>query len=77
MDLLEAIKQRRSIRSHTEGEVTEEEISELLEDAYDGTPTVDLKAYLPVCDRVKEPSIPEWLSYWPEWMPEEGIGLED
>lgn len=46
-------------------------------DAYDGTPIVDLKAYFPVCDRVKEAHIPEWLSYWPEWMPEEGIGLEE
>jgi len=45
-------------------------------DAYDGTPIVDLKAYFPVCDRVKEANIPEWLSYWPEWMPEEGLGLE-
>ena len=45
-------------------------------DAYDGTPVVDLKAYFPVCDRVQQASIPEWLSYWPEWMPDEGIGLE-
>ena len=44
-------------------------------DAYDGSPTVDLKAYFPVCDRVKEADIPEWLSGWPEWMPEEGLGL--
>jgi len=44
-------------------------------DAYDGTPIVDLKAYFPVCDRVKDATIPEWLSDWPEWMPEEGIGL--
>jgi len=44
-------------------------------DAYDGTPIVDLKAYFPVCDRVKRARIPEWLSDWPEWMPEEGIGL--
>jgi tRNA-Thr(GGU) m(6)t(6)A37 methyltransferase TsaA len=44
-------------------------------DAFDGTPIVDLKAYFPVCDRVKEAQIPEWLSDWPEWMPEEGIGL--
>jgi tRNA-Thr(GGU) m(6)t(6)A37 methyltransferase TsaA len=44
-------------------------------DAYDGTPVVDLKAYFPVCDRVKEATIPEWLSDWPEWMPEEGTGL--
>jgi len=44
-------------------------------DAYDGTPIVDLKAYFPVCDRVKRAKIPEWLSDWPEWMPDEGIGL--
>ena len=46
-------------------------------DAYDGTPIVDLKAYFPVCDRVKEAKIPEWLSNWPDWMPEQGIGLEE
>lgn len=46
-------------------------------DAVDGTRIVDLKAYFPVCDRVKEAYIPEWLSDWPEWMPEDGIGLEE
>jgi tRNA-Thr(GGU) m(6)t(6)A37 methyltransferase TsaA len=44
-------------------------------DAFDGTPVLDLKAYFPVCDRVREAYIPEWLSDWPEWMPEEGMGL--
>lgn len=44
-------------------------------DAYDGTPIVDLKAYFPVCDRVREAYIPDWLSDWPDWMPEEGLGL--
>jgi tRNA-Thr(GGU) m(6)t(6)A37 methyltransferase TsaA len=44
-------------------------------DAIDGTPIVDLKAYFPVCDRVKDAHIPEWLSDWPEWMPDEGLGL--
>ena len=46
-------------------------------DAIDGTPVVDLKAYFPVCDRVREASIPSWLAGWPEWMPDEGIGLMD
>lgn len=46
-------------------------------DALDGTPIIDLKAYFPVCDRIKKASIPDWLMYWPEWMPEEGIGLEE
>lgn len=44
-------------------------------DPYDGTPIVDLKAYFPLCDRVRQARIPEWLSDWPAWMPEEGIGL--
>jgi len=43
-------------------------------DASEGTRIVDLKAYFPVCDRVREAAIPEWLSGWPEWLPEEGIG---
>jgi len=44
-------------------------------DAYDGTPIVDLKAYFPVCDRVEDVRVPKWAEDWPEWMPEEGIGL--
>ncbi len=46
-------------------------------DAFDGTRIVDLKAYFPVCDRVKDVHIPEWLADWPDWMPEEGIDLEE
>jgi tRNA-Thr(GGU) m(6)t(6)A37 methyltransferase TsaA len=46
-------------------------------DAFDGTAVIDLKAYFPACDRVKTASIPAWLSDWPEWMSEEGIGLEE
>jgi tRNA-Thr(GGU) m(6)t(6)A37 methyltransferase TsaA len=44
-------------------------------DAYDGSRILDLKAYFPVCDRVKDAHIPAWLTGWPEWMPEEGIGI--
>lgn len=46
-------------------------------DAVDGTRIVDLKAYFPVCDRVQEATLPTWLADWPEWMPENGIGLEE
>jgi tRNA-Thr(GGU) m(6)t(6)A37 methyltransferase TsaA len=46
-------------------------------DAVDGTPLVDLKAYFGVCDRVREARLPAWLEGWPEWMPENGIGLEE
>jgi tRNA-Thr(GGU) m(6)t(6)A37 methyltransferase TsaA len=44
-------------------------------DAYDGTKIIDLKAYFPVCDRVKDVQVPEWAAGWPEWMPEKGLGL--
>ena len=44
-------------------------------DAFDDTPVLDLKAYFPVCDRVKDAYIPEWIVGWPEWLPEEGLGL--
>jgi tRNA-Thr(GGU) m(6)t(6)A37 methyltransferase TsaA len=37
-------------------------------DAFDGTPIVDLKAYFPVSDRVREATVPEWLTDWPEWV---------
>ena len=45
-------------------------------DAVDGTPVVDLKAYFPVCDRVKQAHLPAWLDGCPEWMPEDGVGLQ-
>ena len=44
-------------------------------DAFDGTPVVDMKAYFPVCDRVQDVHIPDWLSDWPDWMPDEGLGF--
>ena len=46
-------------------------------DAYDGTPILDLKAYMPSCDRVKNVTVPEWMAQWPEWLPEDGLQLED
>lgn len=40
-------------------------------DARAGTPVIDLKAYFPVCDRVKKAQIPEWCPRsWPEWVTE-------
>jgi tRNA (adenine37-N6)-methyltransferase len=46
-------------------------------DALNDTPIVDLKAYFPVCDRVRDATIPAWLEGWPEWVPDEGLGLEE
>ncbi len=44
-------------------------------DAFGGTPILDLKAYFPICERVKQASLPSWLVGWPEWFPDEGLGL--
>jgi tRNA-Thr(GGU) m(6)t(6)A37 methyltransferase TsaA len=51
------------------------EIADL--DAFDGTPILDLKPYFPSCDRVKDARLPAWAADWPEWLPENGLGLED
>jgi tRNA-Thr(GGU) m(6)t(6)A37 methyltransferase TsaA len=37
-------------------------------DAEDGTPVIDLKAYFPICDRVRDVRVPEWVADWPEWV---------
>lgn len=37
-------------------------------DAFDGTPVVDLKPYIPVSDRVRDVGVAEWFKGWPEWM---------
>jgi tRNA-Thr(GGU) m(6)t(6)A37 methyltransferase TsaA len=40
-------------------------------DAFDGSPLIDLKAYFPASDRVRE-----WVKDWPEWY-EEAYKLEN
>jgi len=57
---------------HSEGMIRIADI-----DAYEGTPVLDIKAYMPSIDRVKEVKVPDWMSDWPEWLPDEGLGLED
>ena len=44
-------------------------------DAFAGTPIIDLKGYFPVCDRVKEAHIPDWLDWGIDWLPDEGMGF--
>ena len=41
-------------------------------DAFNGSPVIDLKAYFPICDRIRDCHIASWLKDWPEWM-EDGI----
>jgi tRNA-Thr(GGU) m(6)t(6)A37 methyltransferase TsaA len=58
--------------NHVSGEV---QIGNI--DAFDGTPILDLKAYFPSCDRVKHVRVPRWAADWPQWLPDEGMGLEE
>ena len=37
-------------------------------DAFDGTPLLDLKPYIPMSDRVRDINVPEWLEMLPECM---------
>lgn len=46
-------------------------------DAYDGSPLLDIKPYIGVVDRVHDIQVPDWFEGWPEWMPDEGIGLDE
>jgi tRNA-Thr(GGU) m(6)t(6)A37 methyltransferase TsaA len=41
-------------------------------DAIDKTPIIDIKAYFPICDRVRDCHIAPWLKNWPECI-EDGI----
>jgi tRNA-Thr(GGU) m(6)t(6)A37 methyltransferase TsaA len=45
-------------------------------DAYDGTPVLDVKPYMPMYSRVHAPRVPEWASGWPTWVPDGGIGVD-
>ncbi len=37
-------------------------------DAFDGTPVLDLKPYLPVSDRIRDVGVADWMQGWPTWM---------
>lgn len=41
-------------------------------DAFDGTPVLDLKPYMPSIDRVENPKMPDWCSHWPKSYEESG-----
>jgi tRNA-Thr(GGU) m(6)t(6)A37 methyltransferase TsaA len=37
-------------------------------DAFDGTPILDLKPYVPLSDRVRDVQVAKWFQGLPEWM---------
>lgn len=60
---------------HVDPVAGEVEIADI--DAFEGTPVLDLKGYLPHCDRARNVEVPDWASHWPAWLPEDGLGLQD
>lgn len=51
-------------------------------DAFDNSPVLDIKPYLPVSDRIRDVKTSEWFEKWPQWMEDaaeffmgEGSGL--
>ena len=45
-------------------------------DAFDGTPILDIKGYMPAVDRVTDARVPDWAAGWPDAMPDEGLALD-
>jgi tRNA-Thr(GGU) m(6)t(6)A37 methyltransferase TsaA len=45
-------------------------------DAFDETPILDIKPYMPAFDRVDGAEVPEWASSWRDSMPADGVALE-
>lgn len=45
-------------------------------DAFNGTPLLDIKPYIPSFDRVESTHVPDWAADWPDSMPEDGIPLD-
>jgi tRNA (Thr-GGU) A37 N-methylase len=41
-------------------------------DAFNNTPVLDIKPYIPSLDRVEAPSVPQWCSHWPNSCEESG-----
>jgi len=39
-------------------------------DAFDGTPLIDMKPYIPICDRIRDVAAAPWVADWPMWMEE-------
>ena len=46
-------------------------------DAFDGTPILDIKPYLPMSDRIMDADYPEWLEGFPDSMEESAAFFSD
>ncbi len=41
-------------------------------DAFDNTPVLDIKPYMPSIDRVEKPDMPNWCKHWPDALEKSG-----
>jgi tRNA (adenine37-N6)-methyltransferase len=41
-------------------------------DAYDGSPVIDIKPYIPISDRIRDFRVANWMQAWPQWMEDAG-----
>ncbi len=46
-------------------------------DAFDGTPVIDIKPYIPISDRFRDIKVAEWLQDWPEWAEDAAAYFEE
>lgn len=46
-------------------------------DAFDGTPVLDIKPYMPMSDRVMDADYPDWLEGFPESMEDAAVFFSD
>ena len=46
-------------------------------DAFDGTPVIDIKPYIPISDRIRDIRVAEWLQDWPEWAEDAAAYFEE
>ena len=44
-------------------------------DGFDSSPILDIKGYYPIMDRVKDATIPDWLDWGLDHVPDEGLDL--
>lgn len=46
-------------------------------DAFDGTPLIDIKPFMPTSDRVRDFHVAPWAEDWPEWMEDAGLYFQE
>lgn len=45
-------------------------------DCFDKTPIINIEAYNPNLERIKDFKVPQWISHWPEWLDDKEENFE-